>query len=204
MARTPEQRFAAKTDTNGPLSLVRGVPGHCHVWLGQLNEGGYGIFCLDSRKRLAHRVSHEFHIGRIPFGLVIDHRCGRTECVNPAHLEAVTQHVNTLRGHAGAYNAYKTHCAAGHEFTPENTRWRANGSGRDCRACHREYQRAYRAKPAHSMPNGAKTHCAHGHPFDEANTYRAPNGARMCRACLSSRQRERRAAERANSYRKAA
>jgi HNH endonuclease len=204
MARTPEQRFAAKTNTSGPLSLVHGVPGNCHIWLGQLNEGGYGIFHRDGRRLLAHRASHEFHIGPIPDGLVVDHRCGRTSCVNPAHLEAVTQHVNTLRGHAGDQNSYKTHCVNGHEFTPENTRMRANGHGRDCRACHREYQRAHRAKAVHGAPNGAKTHCSQGHPYDDVNTYRTPSGSRMCRACLLARQRARRIAERATSYRKAA
>lgn len=28
-----------------------------------------------------------------------------------------------------------THCRAGHEYTPENTRWRRDRKGRDCRAC---------------------------------------------------------------------
>lgn len=35
----------------------------------------------------------------------------------------------------------RTHCARGHEWTPENTRLRADGRGRECRACAREYRR---------------------------------------------------------------
>lgn len=34
-----------------------------------------------------------------------------------------------------------THCGKGHEWTPENTRWRKSQSGRDCRACERERSR---------------------------------------------------------------
>ena len=35
----------------------------------------------------------------------------------------------------GSYNAYKTHCPEGHEYTDENTyEW---GGSRNCKACHR-------------------------------------------------------------------
>lgn len=41
----------------------------------------------------------------------------------------------------------RTHCAAGHEYTPENTRVNKNGS-RACRACDREYTRQARQRRA--------------------------------------------------------
>jgi hypothetical protein len=46
----------------------------------------------------AHRWMYEQKIGPIPKGLVIDHLCRNTRCVNPDHLEPVTRGENTRRG----------------------------------------------------------------------------------------------------------
>lgn len=43
------------------------------------------------------------------------------------------------------YQANQTHCKWGHEFTPENTKWRPTG-GRDCRICSRARNAKYEAK----------------------------------------------------------
>lgn len=105
---------------------------------------GYGYFLLDGRERPAHRVSYEWAYGPMPNGLVIDHLCRNPRCVNPAHLEAVTQLVNVQRGTASEawrrLHAARTHCKHGHEFTPENTLIRRHPDGhqyRSCRACDR-------------------------------------------------------------------
>lgn len=89
----------------------------------------------DGSQPLAHRVFYEHHVGPIPLGLTIDHLCKVTRCVNPDHLEPVTQRVNTLRGDGpSAVNARKTHCPHGHEYTPDNTYVRKAG-GRICKTC---------------------------------------------------------------------
>jgi hypothetical protein len=36
----------------------------------------------------------------------------------------------------------RTHCANGHEYTPENT-YRKDGGWRECRQCRRDYMRRY-------------------------------------------------------------
>lgn len=100
---------------------------------------GYGTF--PSLKRAigtvyAHRAAYIRWKGEIEPGLVIDHICRERRCVNPDHLEAVTNRLNILRGvGATAINARKTHCKRGHEFTPENT-WVYQGMRR-CRECGR-------------------------------------------------------------------
>ena len=103
----------------------------CFIWTGYLTIGGYGGF----GKKRAHRVSYECVNGDIPDGLVIDHLCRTRCCVNPSHMEAVTNKENILRGIGPtARNAVKTHCKKGHEFTPENTILRNDGERR-CQKC---------------------------------------------------------------------
>jgi hypothetical protein len=80
-------------------------------------------------------------VGPIPEGLTIDHLCRVRHCVNPAHLEAVSERVNILRGNgAGARNARKTHCVKGHAFTPDNL-YRDYQGYRRCRRCHIDRQK---------------------------------------------------------------
>ena len=59
---------------------------------------GYGVARHNNKKMPSHRVSYELYVGEIPAGLHIDHLCRNKLCVNPEHLEAVTQLENTLRG----------------------------------------------------------------------------------------------------------
>ncbi|HEV2928117.1 MAG TPA: HNH endonuclease signature motif containing protein, partial [Propionibacteriaceae bacterium] len=108
-------RFWAKVDRSGG-------PDACWPWTANRMDSGYGRYSIDGRSKLAHRISYELSVGSIPDGLQIDHLCRNKPCVNPTHLEAVTQRENLLRGDTvPARNAARTHCANGHEFTPENT-----------------------------------------------------------------------------------
>lgn len=109
----------------------------CWFWTGGHKSEGYAAFSFGhGRTSGAHRWSYEFFNGTIPAGLVIDHLCRNRGCVNPMHLEAVTDRVNTLRGaNQVAANAAKTHCVHGHAFDAENTR--RTRRGRVCRSCER-------------------------------------------------------------------
>lgn len=70
----------------------------CWIWSGAIHGNGYGVFRWNGRNGQAHRFSYEAHKGAIPVGLVIDHLCRVRNCVNPDHLEAVTQGENLRRG----------------------------------------------------------------------------------------------------------
>ena len=125
----------------------------CWLWTGALNEHGYGVFNkpADTPRGMAtckaHRFAYELLVGPIPEGLDLDHvyvrGCRYRNCVNPAHLEPVTNHENSLRG----LRSQKTHCPQGHKYTVENTRIGVSAYGhpdRQCRTCERRQQLARR------------------------------------------------------------
>jgi hypothetical protein len=127
----------------------------CHTWHRGRTGSGYGAFSPTGRGSTigAHVWSYIRAYGPIPEGLVVDHLCRVRHCVNPLHLEAVTQLVNTMRGETpAAKNAAKSHCVNGHEFTKENTAIYPSGkrTRRQCKACKRE--RATKS-PAPSLLN---------------------------------------------------
>lgn len=102
----------------------------CWVYGGQKNRQGYGQYA----GKKAHRLMYEIFVGPIPDGLVIDHLCRNTSCVNFSHLEPVTQRINTLRGiNHVALQAKQASCKRGHPFDQDNTRiYRGR---RTCRKC---------------------------------------------------------------------
>lgn len=94
-------RFFQYVDKNGPIPSRRPELGPCWIWTGVKHRTrGYGRFYVGGRGGRyvqAHRWSYEAAIASIPDGLTIDHLCCVTRCVNPAHLEPVTQAENNRR-----------------------------------------------------------------------------------------------------------
>src|SRR5690625_4821589 len=74
----------------------------CWEWLGRLDRNGYGkaydpSMPAGQRVDWAHRVSYRVHRGAIPEGKQLDHLCSNPPCINPEHLEPVTQRENIRR-----------------------------------------------------------------------------------------------------------
>jgi hypothetical protein len=151
MASTLLARFTAKY-------RVQTTGKRCWLWTGAKDSSGYGQMRgeggIHAKVEQAHRIAWQIFRGPIPAGLEIDHLCEVKACVNPDHLEPLTQAQNTHRYFAKRYRNCK------HGTKPFG--------GGHCPACNRERVRKYRnAKRAAGLcgvgacrvRTGARSHC---------------------------------------------
>lgn len=157
------RRDLSPADLPARLSL-RVMPDEtgCWIWIGAKNANGYGIGQVlrpDGRRSTTtiHRVVYEALVGPIPTGLVVDHSCNVRPCVNPDHLEAVTQRENLQRSTASALaiNARKTHCIRGHPLAGANLYVPPSTTNRQCLTCRRVAAKAWWAARSKQPDCGA-------------------------------------------------
>jgi hypothetical protein len=137
--------------------------GDCWEWQGPMHTRGYGRVWWDGKRRLAHRVVYALlvDVPRIKL-LPLHHLCENKVCVNPDHLEPLSQgeHLSRHPNH----NSLKTHCPQGHPYGNGNLiitrRNKTNGVNRFCRACRQaKWREWYRRQPT---PYTGRKH--QGHP----------------------------------------
>lgn len=135
----------------GSVSVSNG----CIEWMLTRDRDGYGMIKVGGKMRGAHRVAYEIHKREIPEGLQLDHLCRNRACINPEHLEPVTNRENQMRGRApGVLVHLSGRCAAGHEMTGSNV-YVDHGGKRYCRECRRVTSRMHmrrkRAQPLQDL-----------------------------------------------------
>ena len=130
--------------------LVRTSSG-CLEWTGHVGRDGYGQVKVDGRTRPVHVVVFELLVGPVPAGHEVGHTChdrdatcpggpcAHRSCCDVEHLQAQTRSQNITAGRRPALMRAEhdaaTACAAGHDWTPENTYRRPDNGRRGCRAC---------------------------------------------------------------------
>lgn len=75
----------------------RGHHTHCWIWNGRKHPQGYAQYTIRGKNCRVHRVYYEKMRRALNPELVLDHLCGEKACVNPWHLEEVTQTENVRR-----------------------------------------------------------------------------------------------------------
>jgi len=76
----------------------------CWIARGHPNSAGYPRRTINGKRTYAPRAMYEREKGKIPAGLVPDHLCSIRMCINPDHLEPVTETVNGRRSKRAKIN----------------------------------------------------------------------------------------------------
>jgi hypothetical protein len=150
------------------ISRISVAASGCWDWNGTIDHYGYGSFHKSKNLNKAHRISYEWHKGKIPAELTIDHLCENKGCVNPEHLEAVTQKENGRRHNAKGYK-----------------KWWAALSNEDRVTFVENVSK--KASQVAAVKKLTATHCRRGHEWKPETTYIIPsNGHRRCNVCFYS------------------
>lgn len=135
--------------TISSTSFYKGEP--CWEWNKARSRQGYACISILNSCWLLHRVMCYFFVNSTITELYCDHLCRVRHCINPIHLEPVTNTENIFRGNGySARNARKTHCPHGHSYEDA---YRVK-TARICRTCRLQRSQAY----ATNMTPEQKTH----------------------------------------------
>lgn len=140
--------FKIKRTPESLLSDLEPSKGGCLLWKGKPGNAGYGRTSFCGKKYSIHRLSYTLFNGEIPRGMWVLHKCDVKLCANPEHLFLGTCKDNVLDAvkkglHTRMRNKF---CPSGHEFTPENTRYKIQPNGsthRSCKTCTRARVKKY-------------------------------------------------------------
>ena len=106
----------------------------CVGWEGTFNKGGYAIARIDGKTVAVFRHLYELLVAPIPDGELLHHRCRNRWCVNPLHMQPMSNSEHYKLHAADRVRKPKAACAQGHPFT-EATTYVCPRGFRQCRIC---------------------------------------------------------------------
>jgi hypothetical protein len=132
-------------------SLIDVQPDGCWRWTGYQAGGGYGYLRVGDRSVRAHRWAYRVLVRDLPDELHLDHICHDAAtcdespclhrlCVNPLHLEPVTQAEHNSRPRRSG-QVLRDACRKGHTYAPETTIINTSDGYRSCRTCAQDARR---------------------------------------------------------------
>lgn len=125
-------------------SKVVNAESGCWLFVGGCDPDGYGIVWFGGTSVRAHRHFYTVLVGPIE-AETLDHLCRVRCCVNPAHLDPVSNWENQVRGNTiTSRKLAQTHCLRGHPLSGENLLVKSDGHRR-CRKCRNLNSREYSA-----------------------------------------------------------
>lgn len=132
-------------------ACIRYETNGCWTWTGTRTTSGYGLLSVNAKLLLVHRLAYQTLVREIPPGMHLDHLCRNRACINPKHLDVVTNRENVMRGMSpSAVIRRQGICKNGHEMVGENIYVPPKRpQHRTCRECRKRRSReAYARKVA--------------------------------------------------------
>lgn len=127
------RRLTRLINFEGPAPGRRPDLGPCWIWVGHLNSKGYATY----RGQASRHVWKEWTGTAVPDDMQLDHLCFVRACVNPAHLEIVTNAENMRRQVEN-----KLYCRNGHVLAEVGT-VRLSGAQRCTKCVNDRFERFY-------------------------------------------------------------
>ena len=130
----PVHVVSSREGTSFYIPAQEQMLGDCWIWPKCKTKLGYGQKRHNGKTSYAHRILFEILRGGLAREMSLDHLCRNPSCVNPWHLDQVSQRENVYRGYGpSAINKRKIKCARGHFYSHKTT---INKSGhRVCGKC---------------------------------------------------------------------
>ena len=159
-----QELFWKKVNKDGPIPRSCPELSRCWVWTASLDGKGYGQVVRQWKHFRAHRVVWEEENGPIPKEVSLLHHCDNRACVRPSHMflgdnfanmrDCASKRRNGMQVHPERnWNAIKSHCPRGHEYSGDNLRLTRNGH-RQCEKCRLQTKVQHGWKPTERFKKG--------------------------------------------------